>query len=112
MIKKENKYDLNINNSIIISSIDSVTLSGIEIDKQLNFEAHDSFIISFYIYLLRQYSLLHMYLYIVNDFKYLLVLSEIEESYSYYYYIKVVRFSLDFLPPSSSLLICCCKIIV
>ena len=26
MIKKENKYDLNINNSIIISFVDSVTL--------------------------------------------------------------------------------------
>ena len=51
-------------------------------------------------------------MHIVNDFKYLLVLSEIEESYSHYYYIKVVRFSLDLLPPPLSLLMCCCKIIV
>ena len=33
-MKKENKYDLNMNNLIIILSIDSVTLLGIE----LNFE--------------------------------------------------------------------------
>ena len=45
--KKENKYDLNINNSIIISSVDSVTLSGIEIDNKLNFEEDVSTIISF-----------------------------------------------------------------
>ena len=45
--KKENKYDLNINNSIIISSVDSVTLSGIEIDNKLNFEKDVSTIISF-----------------------------------------------------------------
>ena len=32
--KKENKYDLNTNNSIIISSVDSVTLLGIEIDNK------------------------------------------------------------------------------
>ena len=44
--KKENKYDLNINNSIIISSVDSVTLSGIDIDNKLNFEKHVSTIIS------------------------------------------------------------------
>ena len=45
--KKENKYDLNINNSIIIPSVDSVTLSGIEIDNKLNFEKDVSTIISF-----------------------------------------------------------------
>ena len=55
-----------------------------------------------------QYSLLHIYLYIVNVFNYLFILSEVKESY----YIKVVRFSLDLLPRSLSLPICCCKIIV
>ena len=45
--KKENKYHLNINKSIIISSVDSATLLGIEIDKQLNFEKHVLSIISF-----------------------------------------------------------------
>ena len=35
--KKEKKYDLNINNSII-SSEKSVTLLGIEIDNKLNFD--------------------------------------------------------------------------
>ena len=30
VIKKENKFDLHINNSIITSSVDSVTLSGVE----------------------------------------------------------------------------------
>ena len=94
---KKNKYDLNINNSIIISSVDS------GIDKQLHFEKHVSTIISFYIFLSRQYSLLCIYLYIVNVFKYLFILSEIKESYLYYYHIKVVRFSLDLLPRSSSL---------
>ena len=68
MIKKENKYDLNINNSIIISSVDSVTLLGIEIDNQLNFEKHVSTIISLCIFLSRQYSLLYINLYIVNVF--------------------------------------------
>ena len=34
--KKQNKHDLNINNSIS-SSVDSVTLLGIEIDSNLNF---------------------------------------------------------------------------
>ena len=34
--KKENKHDLNINNSII-SSVDSVTLLSMEIDNKLNF---------------------------------------------------------------------------
>ena len=57
--KKENKYDLNINNLIITSSEDSVTLLGIEIDNKLNFEKHVSNIISFYILLLKQYSLLY-----------------------------------------------------
>ena len=37
--KKENKHDLYINNSIV-SSADSVTLLGIEIDNKLNFEKH------------------------------------------------------------------------
>ena len=45
-----------------------------------------------------------MYLYIVDAFKYLFLLSENRESYLYYYYIKVVRFSLYPLPGSSSLL--------
>ena len=39
--KKENKYDLNINNSII-SSADSVTILAIEIDNKVNFEKHVS----------------------------------------------------------------------
>ena len=47
----------------------------------------------------------------MNVFKYLFFLSENKESYLYYY-IKVVRFSLDPFPPSLSLPICCCKIIV
>ena len=76
MLKKENKYDLNINNSVIISSVDSVALLGIEIDNKLNFEKHVSTIISFYIFSSRQYSLLHIHLYIVNVFKYLFLLSE------------------------------------
>ena len=96
---------------MIISSVDSVTLLGIEIDTKLNFEKHVSAIISFYIFLSRQYSLLYIYLYIVNVFKCLFLLSENKESYLYYY-IKVVRFSLDPLPRASSLPICCCKIIV
>ena len=85
--KKENKYDLNINNSIIISSVDSATLLGIEIDNKLNFEKHVvATIISFYIFLSRQYSLLYTYLYIVNVFKYLFLLSENKGSCLYYYY--------------------------
>ena len=68
--KKENKYDLNINNSIIISSVDSVTLSGIDIDNKLSFEKHVSTIISFHLFLSRQYSLLYIYLYLINVFKY------------------------------------------
>ena len=58
MIEKENKYDLNINNSIIILSVDSVTLLGTEIHNKRNFQNHVSTIISLYIFLLRQYSLL------------------------------------------------------
>ena len=112
MIKKENKYDLNINNSIIISSVDSVTILGITIDNKLNFEKHVSTIFSFYIFLSRQYSLLYIYLYIVDIFKYLFLLSENKESYLCYHYIKAVRFSLDPLPRSSSLPICCCKIYI
>ena len=42
----KNLFDLNTNNSIIISSVDSVTLSGIDIDNKLNFEKHVSTIIS------------------------------------------------------------------
>ena len=61
MIKKENKYDLNINKSIIISSVDSVTNLGTEIDNKLNFEKHVSTIISFFMFLSRQYSLLYVY---------------------------------------------------
>ena len=53
MIKKENKYDLNINKSIIISSVDSVTNLGTEIDNKLNFEKHVSTIISFFMFLSR-----------------------------------------------------------
>ena len=78
---------------------------------KLNFEKHVSVIISFYIFLSRQCSLLHIYLYIINAFKYLLLLSENKESYLCNY-IKIVRFSLDPLPRSSSLPICCYKIIV
>ena len=37
--KKENKHELNKNN-LIISSVDSVKLLGIEIDMKLNFEKH------------------------------------------------------------------------
>ena len=39
--KKENKHDLNINNSII-SSVDSVALLSIVIDNKLNFEKYIS----------------------------------------------------------------------
>ena len=81
--KKENKYHLNINKSIIISSVDSATLLGIEIDKQLNFEKHVSSIISFYIFLSSRYSLLYIYLNIVNVFKYLFISSEIKKRYLY-----------------------------
>ena len=102
MIKKTNNT----------SYIDSVILLSIEIDNQLKFEKHASTIISFYIFLSRQYSLLYIYLYIVNVFKYLLILSEIKESNLYYYHIKIVRFSLDLLPRSSSLPITCCKMIL
>ena len=112
MIKKENKCDLSINNSIIISFVASVTLSGIEIDNKLNFEKHVLTIRSFYIFLSRQYSLLYIYLYIVNVFKYLLLVSENKESYLYYHYIKVVQFLLDLLPRSSSLPKCYCKMTV
>ena len=68
---------------------------------ELNFEKHVSSIISFYIFLSRKCSLLCVYLYIINVFKYLFLLPENKESYLYYY-IKVVRFSLD--PPSPSFL--------
>ena len=47
--------------------------------------------------------MLFIYFYIINVFEYLFLLSENKESYLYYYYIKVVRFSLDPLPRSSSL---------
>ena len=64
-------------------------------------------------YLLRQVSILYIYLYILNVFKYLFLLPEKKESYLYYYYyIKVKRFSLDPLPRSSNLPIFCCKIIL
>ena len=65
-MKKENKYDFNMNTSVIISSADSVTLLGTEIDSKLNFERLVSTIISFYIFLSRQYSLLYLSLYIVH----------------------------------------------
>ena len=45
---KKEKYDLNINSSIIISSVDSVAVLGIEIERRLNFEKHVATIISFY----------------------------------------------------------------
>ena len=96
-MRKENKYDLKVNNSIIISSVDSVALLDIKIDNKLNFEKHVSTIVSFYTFLSRQYSLLYIYLYILNVLQYLFLLSENKESYLYYY-IKVVRFSLDLLP--------------
>ena len=78
---------------------------------KLYFKKHVSTIISLNIFLLRQFSLLHIYLYVIHVFKYLFLLSESEESSLYYYYIKVVQFSLDPLFRSSSLPICCCKII-
>ena len=53
-----------------------------------------------------------LYLYIANVFKYLFLSIENRGSYSYYYYIKVIRFSLYPLPRSSSLPICCWKTIV
>ena len=63
--KKENKYDLNINSSIIISSVDSVAVLRIEIDSRLNFEKHVATIISFYQGKSRQYNLLYiLYIYI------------------------------------------------
>ena len=101
--KKENQYNFIINNLIIISSVDSVTRLGIEIGNKINFEKHVSTIISIYIFLSRQYNLLYIYLYTINVFKYLFLLSKNIESYLYYYYIKVLRFSLDPLPQSSSL---------
>ena len=112
--KKRKQIWLKKNNSIIISSVDSVTLLGIKIDNQLNFGRHVLNILSFFILLSRQYNLLYIYiyLYIVNIFKYLFILSEIKESYLYYFDIKILLFSLDFLLRSSSLPICCCKIIV
>ena len=42
VIKKENKYDLSMNNSMIISFVDSATLLGLEIDNKLSFEKHVS----------------------------------------------------------------------
>ena len=101
--KKENQYDFIINNLIIISSVDSVTPLGIEIGNKINFEKHVSTIISIYIFSSRQYNLLYIYLYTINVFKYLFLLFKNIESYLYYYYIKVLRFSLDPLPQSSSL---------
>ena len=101
--KKENQYDFIINNLIIISSVDSVTSLGIEIGNKINFEKHVSTIISIYIFSSRQYNLLYIYLYTINVFKYLFLLFKNIESYLYYYYIKVLRFSLDPLPQSSSL---------
>ena len=68
--KKRKKYDLNVNNSIIILFVDSATPLGIKINNQLHFEIHFSTMISFYIFLSRQYSLLHIYIYLytVNVF--------------------------------------------
>ena len=96
---------------MIISSVDSATLLGTRTDKHLNFEKHIT-IVSFYIFSSSRYSLLYIYLYIVNIFKYFFILYEIKKSYLYYYYhIKCVRFSLDLFPHSSSLPICCKKIV-
>ena len=88
---------------IILHTYTSITLLGIGIDNKLNFEKHLSIIIPCYIFLSRQYSLLYLYLCIVNVFKYL-TLSVNKKSYSHYY-IKDVRFSLDPLPRSSSFLL-------
>ena len=88
--KKENKCDLNINNSIIISFVDSVTLLVIEVDNKLNFEKLVSTIISFYIFY--QGNIIYCV--------YISILLFI------FYYIKVVRFSLDHLPCFLSLLTC------
>ena len=37
--KRKDKHDLNLNN-LIISSVNSITLFGIEIDKKLNLEKY------------------------------------------------------------------------
>ena len=84
-----------MNNSVIISSVDYVILLEIEIHNKQNFEKHISIIISFDTFLSKQYSLLNTYLLTVNVFKCLLILSENKESYLYYCYIKLARFSLD-----------------
>ena len=47
-IEKENKYDLTINNSTIITFVDSVTLSGIGMDNKLNFQKHIVYCQCFY----------------------------------------------------------------
>ena len=95
---QENKYGLNINNSIIISSVDSVTLLGIEIDSKLNFETQ-FLTAAFYIFFSRQSNVLHIYFYIVNVFKYLFLLSENKESYFYHYYKLNGFHSILFLVP-------------
>ena len=84
-----------MNNSVIISSVDYVILLEIEIHNKQNFEKHISIIISFDTFLSKQYSQLNTYLLTVNVFKCLLILSENKESYLYYCYIKLARFSLD-----------------
>ena len=61
---------------------------------RIKFGKHVLTIISFYVFLSKQFNLLYIYLYIINIFKYLFILSENKESYLYYY-IKAVRFSLD-----------------
>ena len=66
VIKKENKYDLNINNSIIISFVDSATLLGIEIDNKLSFEKYVSTFISCYVFLSRQYIVCCIYICILK----------------------------------------------
>ena len=48
--KKENKYDLNINNPIIISSVDTVKLLGIEIDNKLNLKSMFQLLFHLYIF--------------------------------------------------------------
>ena len=65
----------------MISSVDAVSLLGIKIDNQLNFEKHVSTIISCYIFLSRQYSLLYTSFYIANVLKYLPTLSKIKNIY-------------------------------
>ena len=51
--KKQKQIRFNINNSIIISSVDSVLLLGIKIYSKLNFEKHVATIISLYVFFVK-----------------------------------------------------------